>query len=129
MLKEILIDIEINFRDKNYNIQKILEKYNCSYSVLHELFYKKFEIPPSRYLENKRLEYAIELLANNQSIIITGKRCGYANSRSFRNTIHRRYNCSPSGISLKFKRLGDIKKYELYEDLKRSLWQKGENFR
>jgi AraC-like DNA-binding protein len=129
MWKEVLFEIENDFLHHDFCIKKLIDKYNCCYSELYEHFYSKFNIPPSKYVENKRLDYTLELLANNQTIVIIAKKCGYANSRTFRTAFKKRFNISPSQMKNELNKMNDIKKYTFITELKKQLWKNDEYIR
>ena len=110
MWKNVLFEIENDFLHQDFCIKKLIVKHNCCYSELYEHFYTTFKISPSKYIENKRLEYSLELLENNQTIVLVSEKCGYANSRTFRTAFKKRFNSSPSQFKMKLTKMNDIKK-------------------
>ncbi len=98
-MNELLNVIEQNFKDPDFNVNKLLDMTNCSYSYIYEKFELNIGLSPHKYIENKRLEFVISLISgNNMKLIDICKASGYSNSRTFREAIKRKYNMTPAEL-------------------------------
>lgn len=103
-MDNLLNIIEQNYRDSNFNINKLMRMTSYSYSYLYELFEFNTGLSPHIYIENKRMELVIILITrNNMKLVEICKACGYSNSRTFREAFKRRFNITPVKFRGKIK--------------------------
>ncbi len=119
-IKEITEIIDQNFTDPAFNINALRHKLGISYSVLYEGFVQNLKFSPRIALENKRIEKALILLSqNNKTICEICSHIGYANTKTLRNVLKKRFNKSPSQMQ---DMLSNLKKGELEETIDRLIY-------
>ncbi|MGO3860127.1 AraC family transcriptional regulator [Neisseriaceae bacterium CLB008] len=69
--------------DTAIKVQHLAELAELSVSQLDRQFKSIFQMTPQQLIQKKRLEYAIELLAQNLSITEIASRCGYTDHSAF----------------------------------------------
>lgn len=62
----------------------------------HRLFRERVGVPPHRYLVERRLEHAAELLRSGVTVSAAGSAVGYASPGHFAASFRRRYGVAPS---------------------------------
>ncbi|UTC58814.1 AraC family transcriptional regulator [Treponema sp. OMZ 305] len=67
-------------------------------NFLYYFFRTRMQKSFAHYLENKRLEKAQALIAENpkESLTVLAERCGYTNIQTFRRAFKKRYGLTPS---------------------------------
>ena len=89
--------IEANFRDSNFNIDRLVDALPISASYLRREFKKAYGVTPIEYLKNIRLQNAISMLsANYYSIEELAKKCGYCSASYFIQSFKKSVGCSPT---------------------------------
>ena len=84
-----------NYRDKNFDYEKLCQKTGLSYSYFKELFISKYKMPPVKYLTQLRIEYAKELLITGRySIGEIAEMCGFENVYYF-STVFKKHTGTP----------------------------------
>jgi len=77
--------IDVSFGDSTLTVDKLAKDNYISAAYLRKKFSEKFGVSPKRYIENRRIEYAKELLLSGYySQIEIAERCGYADVKYFR---------------------------------------------
>ena len=88
--------LDENFRNPDFDIEKLASMCGLSYSHFKRLFVQQFSIAPKKYLISKRLEFARALILNQQfSISDIAEMAGYDNVYYFSNAYKKYYGCSP----------------------------------
>lgn len=96
-IKEVIQYIDTHYTDYDLCLTTLLTHFNCSSSTIRKAFKSATNITISTYIEQKRMERANELLAQNQmSITEIASQCGFANSNSFYKAYRRVYGHAPT---------------------------------
>jgi len=89
-------EIEKNFADNDFNIDKLLCTLSISSSYLRQEFNKTYSISPIAYLKKLRLQNAISMLQSDYySIQEIAKSCGYSSVSYFIQVFHKDTGYSP----------------------------------
>ncbi len=76
---------------------KMLELSFCSKNHLCRVFKNSLGVKPTEYINDKRLEYAVYLLAQTtEDITEICESCGFGNLSHFYHLFKQKYNCSPA---------------------------------
>lgn len=85
-----------NFKDKNFDYEKMCQKTGLSYSYFKELFISKYSMSPVKYLTRLRIDYAKELLITGRySIGEISEMCGFENVYYFSTVFKKHIGVSP----------------------------------
>lgn len=82
---------------ENIDIEKISREAKLSEYHFIRLFKKVFKITPYKYVVQKRLEFALELLKNNYSTTEISTILGFTDVPAISKSFKYHYGCSPSG--------------------------------
>lgn len=89
-------EIDNNFSDNNFNINKLSDSLGVNTSYLRREFRKAFSTSPISYLKEVRLQNAVSLLVSDYySIDEIAKKCGYGSASYFIQVFHKKKGCSP----------------------------------
>lgn len=92
--------IHEHFTDKNLTVDYLAKFSNMSETYFRRLFAQYFETSPKAFINNLKLQYAIELLESDYyTVAEVADKCGFENVYYFSNFIKKRTGKSP--ISLK----------------------------
>ncbi len=95
-LQKVLDLLETEFTHQ-LSIEELARRAGVSHSYLRRLFERKFQISPSRYLQNIRMAYARQyLLDTKSSIAEVAALCGYPDSNYFTRLFRQLHRCTPS---------------------------------
>jgi len=95
--KEILMFIDDNIYDSDLSLQTISDKFEVSNKYLSLLCKKYYGITYLQYIQNKRIERATLLLAENKySLSEIAQMCGYTNQLTFRRNFKSIKGINPS---------------------------------
>lgn len=93
--EKLMESIEKYYREP-VTIQELSNSLELSREHLAREFIRKYNISPSLYLENKRLELACELLQkSNAKVRAIAMYCGFSSSHSFSRFFVRKKGCTP----------------------------------
>jgi len=105
--EEIEQHILMHFESTTYELDDYLHTLPFSYDYLRRLFQKRTGSTPHRFLEDKRLKKASELLtgpkSQNLTIADVAHRCGYREPLYFSRVFKKKYGFSPSLFQKLFK--------------------------
>ncbi|MBM7583371.1 YesN/AraC family two-component response regulator [Caldicoprobacter guelmensis] len=96
LMKELCQFIQENYADKNLSLLVVAKRFNYSPAYLSLFFKEQMGNHFSSYLEEVRLNHAVNLLVNtNLSVSEIADAVGYNSSNSFCRAFRRRYGMSP----------------------------------
>lgn len=104
-LSRIVVEIERNitenYTDCNYELDTYLQSLHFSYDYLRKLFKKELGVTPHKYLMDKRLQTASELLCygscgGSNSIAEISQLCGFREPLYFSRMFKKKYGVAPS---------------------------------
>jgi len=97
--EDLKTNIDRNFTDAAFNINAMSYELGGCYTTIYECFSDAMGMTPSRYLENKRLEHALNLLQKNDYTICgICYAAGYSHARTFRLAFKRRFSKTPKQV-------------------------------
>ncbi len=100
LVEEIENNIIQNYPDCNYELDRYLQSFPFSYDYLRKIFKKEIGITPHQYLNEKRLQAAVERLtamqSDNPSITEISLFCGFRDPLYFSRMFKKRYGVAPS---------------------------------
>ena len=94
LLKQILEDIEINFKIIN-SLDYFTEKYFISQSTLNRLFNVHLQISPKYYIETKRLANSRRLLKKGESVLFACMESGFTDYSNYIRLFKKRFGITP----------------------------------
>ena len=95
--EELFQYIDTHYTDCNLCITSLETHFKCSESTIRKAFKSVTNVPISRYIEQKRMALANELLAQNQKTIAEiAAECGFALPHSFYRAYKRVYGYAPT---------------------------------
>ena len=100
IVAQIENNIIANYADSNYELDTYMQSLPFSYNYLRKLFQKEVGVTPHRYLMDKRLKMAAELLVTDDSagartIMDIAFLCGFRDSLYFSKMFKKRYGVAP----------------------------------
>lgn len=96
-------EIENNFHDNNFNINKLAESLSVNSSYLRREFKKTFATSPISYLKKIRLKNAVSmLLSDYYSVEYIAHKCGYGSTSYFIQVFHKAKGYSPQKYKEKY---------------------------
>ena len=98
VVEEIESSIIQNYPDSNYELDSFLHSLPFSYDYLRKLFKKELGVTPHKYLMDKRLQTAEELLRVSRAGNITevSRLCGFREPLYFSRMFKKEYGIAPS---------------------------------
>lgn len=100
VVEEIESNIIQNYPDCNYELDKYLQSFPFSYDYLRKLFKKELGVTPHRYLSDKRLQTAADMLAygytDSNNIAEISQLCGFREPLYFSRMFKKKYGVAPS---------------------------------
>jgi len=97
ILKYAIAELSINL-----TIPKIAEKLNMSEQTLRRVFVTNTGMSPKRYIEEKRLKTAFDLLeATTMTVKEIAEQCGFCDSCHLSRCFKKRFGCSPKDARVK----------------------------
>lgn len=99
VVQKIENDIIRNYTDSNYALDDFLRTLPYSYDYLRKLFQKELGMTPHKYLNDKRLQTAANMLCseyNDGNITQVAHLCGFRESLYFSRMFKKKYGVSPS---------------------------------
>lgn len=92
-----------NYPDSNYMLDDYLRSLHFSYDYLRKLFKRELGVTPHKYLMNKRLETAADMLrsaySNSNSVAEIAQICGFREPLYFSRMFKKKYGVAPSYYS------------------------------
>lgn len=89
-----------NYPDCNYELDKYLQSFPFSYDYLRKLFKKELGVTPHKYLSDKRLQTAANMLiygyTDSNSIAEISQLCGFREPLYFSRMFKKKYGVAPS---------------------------------
>lgn len=100
VVEEIESNIIQNYPDANYELDRYLQSFPFSYDYLRKLFKKELGITPHKYLSDKRLQTAADMLAygysDNNNIAEIALLCGFREPLYFSRMFKKKFGVAPS---------------------------------
>lgn len=98
MLDETIVKyVDENFCKEDISLQSLSDRFNVSNKYILLLFKHRYSTTYLQYIQNKRIEMAIELIKEGRfSLADIGTKCGYANQLTFRRNFKSIVGCNPS---------------------------------
>lgn len=100
IVEEIESNIIKNYPDCNYMLDEYLRSLHFSYDYLRKLFKKELGVTPHKYLQDKRLQTAADMLRSNYhdsgSIAEIAQTCGFREPLYFSRMFKKKYGVAPS---------------------------------
>lgn len=85
-----------NFTNHDFDYNELCRQTGFSYSYFKAMFKSRYKMSPARFVTQKRLEYANELLLTNRySITEIAEKCGFENIYYFSNVYKKYFGVSP----------------------------------
>ena len=98
LINHIAEYIEQSYANPLLNLSQMAQDFGMTENFLYYFFRTRMQKSFAQYLEDKRLEKAQTLIAENTkaSLTVLAERCGYANTQTFRRAFKKRYGLTPS---------------------------------
>ena len=98
LIKHIVEYIEQSYANPLLNLSQMARDFGMTENFLYYFFRTRMQKSFAQYLEDKRLEKAQALIAEDTkaSLTVLAERCGYANTQTFRRAFKKRYGLTPS---------------------------------
>ena len=99
VVQQITNDIMRNYTDCNYALDDHIRSYPYNYDYLRKLFQKEIGVTPQRFLNDKRLQTAADMLSskyNSGNISEIAHLCGFREALYFSRMFKKKYGISPS---------------------------------
>lgn len=100
IVEEIESNIIQNYPDCTYMLDEYLRTLPFSYDYVRKLFKKELGITPHKYLQEKRLKAAADMLCSsyndNESIAEIAQNCGFSEPLYFSRMFKKRFGVAPS---------------------------------
>ena len=98
LINHIAEYIEQSYANPLLNLSQMAQDFGMTENFLYYFFRTRMQKSFAQYLEDKRLEKAQALIAENtkESLSALAERCGYANTQTFRRAFKKRYGLTPS---------------------------------
>ncbi len=100
IVEEIESNIIQNYPDSNYMLDEYLRSLHFSYDYLRKLFKKELGVTPHKYLHDKRLKTAADMLSSSysdsSSIAEIAQSCGFREPLYFSRMFKKKYGVAPS---------------------------------
>ena len=104
-LEAVKYDMICNFTNSNYSLSDALKHMNYSEAHFRKLFQKKYGVKPVEFLRNLRLEYARNMLINENTdscnIEEISIMAGFNDSRYFIRRFKEKYNITPGKVKIR----------------------------
>ena len=95
MKNRIKKNIEKNFVDPNFDVNKLAENLGICRDNLNTIFQFNFNCTPHYYIESIRICFAKTFLLEGYKIIDVCKKIGYSNKKTFHVAFKKRMNVTP----------------------------------
>lgn len=100
VVEKIEHDIISNYADSDFELDTFLRSLPFSYDYLRKLFQKELGVTPHKYLIDKRLQIAAEILVNvennGNSVADIAMMCGFRDPLYFSKMFKKKYGVAPS---------------------------------
>lgn len=100
VVEEIENNIIQNYPDCNYELDRYLQSFPFSYDYLRKLFKKELGVTPHKYLSDKRLQTAADMLTygylDSNNIAEISQQCGFREPLYFSRVFKKKYGVAPS---------------------------------
>ena len=98
LMNHIAEYIEQSYANPLLNLSQMAQDFGMTENFLYYFFRTRMQKSFAQYLEDKRLEKAQALIAENtkEPLTVLAERCGYANTQTFRRAFKKRYGLTPS---------------------------------
>ena len=98
LINHIAEYIEQSYANPLLNLSQMAQDFGMTENFLYYFFRTRMQKSFAQYLEDKRLEKAQALIAENtkEPLTVLAERCGYANTQTFRRAFKKRYGLTPS---------------------------------
>lgn len=100
VVEDIEASIIANFPDCDYELDKYLQSFPFSYDYLRKLFKKELGITPHKYLNDKRLQTAADMLTygytGSANIADISQLCGFREPLYFSRMFKKKFGVAPS---------------------------------
>lgn len=90
--------IDAHLHDPNLTPELCAAQAGCSVSSLRKTFRRRLNISPSRYIRDKRLDMALELLRGGASVGETCTRCGFGSTETFHRAFKAKFGITPGQL-------------------------------
>ena len=95
--QELFSYIDAHYTDCDICLTSLKTHFKCSESTIRKVFKRVTDVPIARYIEQKRMLLANDLLAQNEkSVTEIALECGYALPHSFYKAYKRVYGHAPT---------------------------------
>ena len=94
LLKEILADIDLNFREIS-SINEVAKRFFISQSTLIRIFKANLRTTPKQYIETKKLSCARRLLKNGASVNYACLQAGFTDCSNFIRLFKKQFSLTP----------------------------------
>lgn len=96
-VKEFFEYVDAHYTDYDFSLTTLEAHFKCSSSTINKIFKQVKNVTMSKYVEQKRLQLANELLAQRKNTIIEiANKCGFTNPNSFYKAYRRVYGHAPT---------------------------------
>lgn len=99
IVQDIENDIVRHYSDPNYTLEEYLHSLPYNYDYLRKLFQKELGMTPHKYLNDKRLQTAANMLCseyNGGNVTEVAHLCGFREALYFSRMFRKKYGVSPS---------------------------------
>ena len=104
ILQPVVQYIGEHFLDGKISAETLTRCSSVSYSYLKKLFQKKFGVPPNRYINQLKINYACDLLRTNlYSVSQVAEHCGYSDLSFFSRQFKEYVGIAPNEFAAKYK--------------------------
>lgn len=90
--------IESSLSDQNLTLESCAAHVNCSVSALSKAFRRQMNTSAARYIREKRLEKALELLHTGCTVGDTCVQCGFGSTETFHRAFKEKYGVTPGQV-------------------------------
>lgn len=95
--QELFSYIDAHYTDSDICLTSLKNHFKCSESTVRKVFKRVTDVPIARYIEQKRMILAYDLLAKNElSVTEIAHKCGYSLPHSFYKAYKRVYGHAPT---------------------------------
>lgn len=96
-VKEFFEYVNAHYTDYDFSLTTLEAHFNCSSSTINKIFKQTQNMTMSKYVEQKRMNLANELLAQRQNTVVEiSQKCGFTNPNSFYKAYRRFYGHAPT---------------------------------
>lgn len=85
--------------DTDLNVTTMAKAMNVGRTTLFTMVHEAFGMTPGNYINERRLEYAIQLLKIGTKASVVARRCGFADPKYFGKVFKKRFGILPSKVT------------------------------